>query len=211
MIRLSKDKQNKILMIAAGTLVLCGVLWYFIISAQNQSASKYQDSIRDIQNKIYKAEMMIKRTATLQAELNGLRQQIAEAEAQMIPIEQLHGKKWLLDKLNQFILNKYEVTPTSLSNEPVVEKHLLLPKFTYSGASYLLELRAHYHEFGKFLADFENSFPYISIQSLKIWPIATPSEAGGVSEKVEDLSETEREQLKISMKVTPLFKPAGSL
>ena len=211
MIKLSKDKQNKIILIAFGALALCGALWYFLISLPTERFVKYEENIRDIQDKINKAEVRIKRTPMLQAELTELRQQIAEAEGKMIPIEQLNGKKWLLDKLNQFIGTRYDVTPTDLSNEPLMEKLLLLPKFAYSGAAYKLDVRAHYHEFGKFLADFENSFPYITIHHLKIWPIATPSEAGGQgSEKLEDLSEVEREQLKASMKVVLLFKPAGS-
>ncbi len=213
MTKLSKEKQKKIALIAIGTLALCAALWYFLISAQNQRFEKYEENIRDIQDTSNKAARWIipTKAASVQADLKDRRQQIADAEAQMIPMEQLKGKKWLLDKVNQFIGNKYDVVPTDLSAEPVIEKLLLLPKFPYSGAAYDLHVRARYHEFGKFLADFENSFPYISVQHVKMWPMATPSEAGGqVSDKAEDLPEKDWEQLKIAVQLVVLFKPAGS-
>lgn len=215
MSKLSKEKRDKIILSAVGALALAGVFWYFVITAQNASREKYQQSIRDAQDKIYKAEMLIKRGASKQAELAELRQQIADAEAQMIPVEHLKGSKWLSDTLVNFITkNKHDVRLTNLSNDPVLGKQFLpLPKFAYSAAAYdLVEMQGYYHAFGKFLADFENSFPYIRIQKLQIWPLATPSAASGPTTDVPEelVAGPEREQLKIAMRVVVLFKPSGS-
>ena len=211
---LSKEKQTQLILIAVATVAIVIALWYFVMTAQNSAMHKYEVSIRDVKDRINRADIRIKRAASVQAEVADLRGQIAEAEAKMIPVEELNGKRWLFDTLVNFISGKYDVTPINLSNNGKIGKELLpLPKFAYAAAAYDVELRAFYHSFGKFLADFENAFPYISIQKLQLSPIATPSAATGPVADVPDELATgvEREQLRISMKVVVLFKPTGSL
>jgi hypothetical protein len=210
MIKLSKEKQNRIILMAGGTAAICAALWFFVIDAQNGSLAQTNESIREVQDKINKAEIRIKRKTLVKSELAALRLEIGEIESGMIPAEQLNGKKWVLDTLNNFIKSKHDVTLTSLSSEPLVGKQfLLLPRFAYSAAVYDVEVRAFYHAFGKFLADFENSFPYISIQKLQMSPLATPSAATGPASDLpeEFMTGVEREQLRIAMKVVVLFKP----
>lgn len=211
--KLSKEKRNQIIAIAAGALAICAALWYFVIGDQEETLRKINESTETLQTKIDKAQRLVKRRASIETDLAGLRQQIALAEAQMIPIEQLSGKKWMADRLSNFIKGRYDVTLLNLSNDALTGKqYLLLPKFDYSAAAYTVEVRAFYHEFGKFLADFENSFPYMRIQSLQIWPLATPLAAtGAAADTPEELLNSDaREQLHISMKVVVLFKPAGN-
>lgn len=211
--KLSKDKQQRILLIALGTAALCGAIWFLVVGGQNSQILKLEDSIYTAQDKLNKAQIRTRRAAIIEEELRKLQQQIGEAEARMIPVEQLNGKKWIFDLLSNFIKNRHNVIPTGLSNDPIIGKQFLpLPKFPYSAAAYDVELRAYYHDFGKFLADFENSFPYISIHQIQIWPIATPSAASGpVADTPEELlSGTEREQLKIIMRVVVLFRSNSS-
>lgn len=210
--KLSREKRNQLLGIAAGVVVLCGVLWYFVVSSLNENLAKARVSVEDLQTKIEKAQRLIKRRAAIETDLAGLTNLLAQAEVEMIPVEQLNGKKWLLDKLNHFTKDRYDVTLMNLSNDPLIGKQfLILPKFDYSAAVYNVEVRTFFHEYGRFLADFENSFPYLRIQSLQMWPLATPLAATGPSADVpEELMNGEgREQLRISMRIVVLFKPTG--
>ncbi len=212
--RLSKDKRDKIILIAVGALAIAATYWYLVITSQAAGLEKYRESIRDADDRVNKADLRIRRTTSIEAELKTLRQQMADAEAMMIPVEQLKGNKWLFDTLVNFIAkNKHDVKPLSLSNDPLIGKQfVLLPKFAYSGAAYEVEFQAYFHSFGRFLADFENSFPYIHIQRMQIWPLATPSAATGPTTDMSDelLTGSDREQLKISLKMVLLFKPPGS-
>jgi hypothetical protein len=211
--KLPKEKRDKIILIAVGVLIIGAAFWYLVISNQNASLKKYRDNILDVQSKLHKAELLTRRAALVDADLAKLRTEVAAAEAEMIPLEQLSGKKWLYDTLFGFIKDKHPVTLTGLSNDPVIGKQfLLLPKFAYSAAAYDVELRAYYHDFGKFLAAFENSFPYMNVHQIQMWPLATPKAASGpVGDAPEDLlTGSEREQLRITMKVVVLFKPARS-
>src|SRR5437667_30229 len=53
----------------------------------------------------------------------------------------------------------------------------LLPQFPYQAAIFTVRGAGHYHDFGKFLADFENSFPYFRVQNLSL-SVASDSVVG---------------------------------
>ena len=52
----------------------------------------------------------------------------------------------------------------------------LLATFPYPAATFTVRGSAYYHSFGRFLADFENRFPYFRVQNLSLGTLA---EAGG--------------------------------
>lgn len=200
-------------MIVGGALVAAGAFWFLVIRAQNKSLEQYALNYTDLDDKSTRSQRMIKRKAAIQSELAEQRQKLAEAEAQMIPFEQVRVNKWISDKLKDFIQHRYEITLLRLTNPTKGNQFLLLPKFDYSAVAYDVELQAHYHEFSRFLADFEATFPYFSIQKLQMWPLATSSAAaagtaGEISE--EGPGPAEREQLKIIIRVVLLFKPVGA-
>lgn len=212
--KLSKEKRDKLILVSLGTLVVCAVYWYFVISAQGASQLKYQQDIRDVQDKIYKAELRIKRASLIETELAELKEKVAAVEAELMPIEQLNANKWMLDKLNNFITNRpHAVKLTRLVQTPLTGKQfLLLPKFAYAAAAYDADVQAFYHDFGKFLADFENHFSYLRLQDFTLWPIATPSAATGRDTGVSDeLPEGDGlEQLKATVRIVALYKPLPS-
>lgn len=211
MSKLSKEKQTQLALIAFGTVAVAALIWYFFVSIPSAGLQKLQQDIFDLEEKTRRAEFRIRRASTVASELAALEKQIGEVETHMIPYEQLNGKKWLLDTLTRFIqTNEHEVIPTRLSNDPVTgNEFVTLPKFAYSGALYEVELRAFYHDFGRFLADLETSFPYLRIHNLQLAPIATPSAVAGPSADLPDelLNSVDREQLRVSMKLVVLFKP----
>ncbi|MDA1272662.1 MAG: hypothetical protein O2960_01230 [Verrucomicrobia bacterium] len=213
MSRLSQEKRNQIILIGAVALGVCLALWYVVIGSQNEALSKHEDGIRSMEDKIYQAELRIRRARAMSAEFSELREKVSEVELQMIPVEQLKGRKWLVDKLVNFLKDTYDVRLTNLSNDPLTgEQFLVLPKFAYSAAAYDVEMRAFYHEFGRFLADFENSFPYMRIQNLVMWPLATASAATGPAPDTPEelMNSTDIEQLGIRMRIVVLYKPPST-
>lgn len=206
---ISQEKRNQILLVVGGTLGICLLVWFYVIGSQNERLLNLQNETRRLDDQIYRAELRIRRARAVSSELAGLSRNVADAEARMIPVEQLNGRKWLFDKLVNFIKDKYDVRLTNLSNDPLTgDQFLLLPKFAYSAAAYDVEMRAFFHEFGRFLADFENSFPFMRIQNLAMWPVATASAAAGpTSDSPEELvNSDDLEQLTIRMRIVVLFK-----
>ena len=207
---LSKEKRNQILLILGGTLGIFLLVYYFIIGSQSEKLMKLQGDILISRNEVYTAESRIRLARRMSPELTTLSNEVVVAEARMMPVEQLKGNKWLYDKLMKFKKDKYDVELINISNQPLTgDLFLLLPNFSYSAAAYNVEMRAFFHEFGRFLADFENSFPFMRIDNLTLWPVATPSGATGpTSDAPEGFAESDDlEQLGISLRVVVLYKP----
>ena len=66
--------------------------------------------------------------------------------------------------------------------QPAVEEVDLLPGVPYKQARIILSGSGYFHDIGKFLADFENTFPHMRIVNLKIDPYTGAAGAG--SEKL---------------------------
>jgi hypothetical protein len=206
--KLSKEKRDRIILILIGGAGLAAGIWYFILGSQSAALADYRDRIERAQDRLVKAERLTRRDLQIQTSLKELREKIAGAEGQMVPSDEVAGKKWFLDQLNAFIQNRYDVALRNLSDPMVGKQYLLLPGMTYSAAAYNVELHGYYHEFGRFLADFENSFPYLSIQNLQINPMGAQAISVDRPEFGAGDSD-EREKLIVRMTVVLLFRPGN--
>jgi hypothetical protein len=72
----------------------------------------------------------------------------------------------------------------------------LLPKFPYKQLKVSVTGTAYYHDLGKFIADFENTFPHIRITNLTVDTGGATAEGG--------------EKLAFRMEVVALVKPMGT-
>jgi hypothetical protein len=72
-----------------------------------------------------------------------------------------------------------------------------LPRFPYKAALFNVRGTAYFHDLGKFLADFENSFPYIRVQNLELEPAASSSAT----------STGDAEKLAFRMEIVTLINP----
>jgi len=71
----------------------------------------------------------------------------------------------------------------------------LIPNFPYEQASITVAGRAHFHDFGRFVADFENQFPHIRVLNLDL---------------DLDTVSTQPEMLSFKMDIVTLVKPNPS-
>ena len=70
-------------------------------------------------------------------------------------------------------------------------------KFPYKAAIFNVRGTAYYHDLGKFLADFENAFPYLRVQNLELEPAANSSAT----------TTGEAEKLAFKMEIVALINP----
>ena len=85
---------------------------------------------------------------------------------------------------------------------PVKGEVGVLAQFPYQAAIFTARGAGHYHDFGKFLADFENSFPYFRVQNISLAP--------GLDSIVAQDSPTStsgEENLSFRMEIVALVKP----
>jgi len=83
---------------------------------------------------------------------------------------------------------------------PVLGNMEMIPDFPYKAATYRVSGTAFYHDLGKFLSDFENSFPFMRVLNLEITP---EDEMGTLNTGVD------RERLRFSFELNTLIRPTA--
>jgi Tfp pilus assembly protein PilO len=167
----AKSKKEHIVLVALGTVVVIALLWFLLLNGQTKTLAGIQKKTAEVREKVNKAEAVLKRAGEIEEEL-----EIKAAELAGIEETMSWGDKYsqTLNTLNRFIRNHVVTFNTSDLSREVVGDVKLIPKFPYQAATFVVKVTAHYHDFGVFLADFENSFPYVRVQNIDIAPVQTP-------------------------------------
>ncbi|MBC8001627.1 MAG: type 4a pilus biogenesis protein PilO [Opitutaceae bacterium] len=176
MSKLTKEKRDQLILVGIGTLAVAVGLWYAVIRSQNITVQVIEKKTMEVRDKIDKAEKALKTRETVQANLETANTQLKAIEQSMASGDMY---SWVINTINQFIVNQ-KVTIPVFSREVIGEVGML-SKFPYKAATFVLKGSAHYHDFGRFVSDFENAFPYIRVQNLEL----TPATAGDEKEKLE--------------------------
>ena len=135
----------------------------------------------------------IRNGAQLEAELDRATRQLAAAEADMASGD-LYS--WAINTIRQFKL-PYKVEMPQFSTIDGPKDFFMLPEFPYKQATLTVAGTAHFHDFGRFLADFENHFSHICVLNLGL--DLNPSPAAG-----------DQETLSFKMDIVTLVKPNPS-
>ena len=103
---------------------------------------------------------------------------------------------WAINSIRQF-KNPYRVDIPQFSQIDGPKDTSVLAKFPYQQATITIGGTALFEDFGRFLADFENAFPYVRVQGLSLEP--APSETGSGADK-----------LQFRMDIVALVRPTAS-
>jgi hypothetical protein len=101
----------------------------------------------------------------MSSELAEVSDKLAKREVTLAPDRDTYA--WIINTINPFIQARKGVNIYSYS-QPEISDSGLIPSFPYRWATFHLKGTGYYQDFGKFFADFENSFPYFRIQNLEI-------------------------------------------
>lgn len=187
--KLPKDKRDKIIGISAGTLVVIAVLWFILLGSQRQKIAEIAATTATAREKVEKARLSVAATAKVEEELAQESKKLQAREDTMASGDMY---SWIIQTVNLFKV-PYQVDIPQYSREVPCEAGLFA-KFPYRASAFSLRGTAYFHEFGKFLADFENTFPNIRVQNLELEPVA-------------GLVVDDREKLTFKMDLIALVKP----
>jgi hypothetical protein len=104
---------------------------------------------------------------------------------------------WIIQTINRFRADR-KVDIPQFSREVTTEIGVF-PKFPYKAALFHVRGTAYFHELGRFIADFENTFPHIRIQNIDMEP-ATQSAA-------TTTQNADPEKLAFKMEIVALINP----
>lgn len=189
MSKLSKEKKQHLALIVIGTLAILAAFGYLFIKGGYDKISSLEQKKIAYKEKLSQMQSAASRVKEIEKVFTDTQQSLNEKEAGMATGD-LYS--WMFTSLRRF-QRGYKIEIPQIS--PVVSGDMvLLPKFPYKQATVSVGGSAHYHELGRFIADFENAFPYMRISNLTLDLNSSPT-AG------------DYEKLAFKMEITSLIKP----
>jgi hypothetical protein len=191
MSKLPKDKRDKIILTGVVTVAVSAAIWLLVIKSQMQTLKNVHAEASKSRDQLNRGQSTLTTQARVKQDFEEASRKLKERESAMAAPNDMYS--WFIQTLNTFRQN-YKVEIPQFGRELPTEVGVF-PKFPYHAALFNVRGSAHYHEFGKFIAEFENTFPYIRVQNIELDP---SGEAGG--------SEG-REKLNFKMELLTLVRP----
>jgi hypothetical protein len=191
--KLSKEKRNQLILVLMATGgVVCG-LWLGLISSQQQSLGALADSKVAAQQKLKQVKQTIENAEGIETQLDETGKRLSKIESGMASGD-LYS--WAINMIRQFKL-PYRVDIPQFSQIDGPKDVSMLPAFPYKQVNMTISGTALFQDFGRFVTDFENQFPYVRVLNLTLEP--APGTTPG-----------DREKLSFKLEVAALVKPANS-
>jgi hypothetical protein len=164
--KLPKQKRQQLIALAVITLAVLGGLAYGPIRSQYQSLHRLAALKATSQGKLLQIQNTVKRSEQLEADLVTANAALADAES-----DTLSGDLYasIITTLRRFKAN-YRVDIPRFSPISAESEVPLFPNFPYKQATMTIGGTATFHDFGRFLADFEDEFPHARIVNLTLDP-----------------------------------------
>jgi Tfp pilus assembly protein PilO len=197
---LPKEKRDRLILVAVGTLAVIVGLYWGVVRTQRQLLVALADKHTEEEIRVGNAQRLASSTAELQANLEVVKEKLKVIESTM-PSGDMYS--WIILTINSFKENGgYKVEIPQFSREVAGEVGMLA-KFPYRAAIFHVRGTAFFHDFGRFISDFENTFPYMRIQNIDLEP------AGGSSATREGASPSadDAEKLAFKFEIVTLVNP----
>src|SRR3984957_7247428 len=164
--KLPKEKRLQLVMVALVTVGIIGGLWFGVIAMQQGKISAIARQSKSVQGEIEKIQKVGVGAGDVDAALSTATNNLVKIEGAM-PSGDLFS--WIVSSLKQFNVPTYKVEMPQIS-APLTGSVRMFPEYPYNEATVSVSGTAYYYEFGKFLADLENHFPYLRVQNLLLEP-----------------------------------------
>ena len=187
--KLSKDKRNQLILAVACSLAAIALMWVELISPRYVALARALASQKNAQEKLGSIQNEIKHADTIVTEMNTVTQTLSDAESDMASGD-LYS--WTYNTMRLF-KSQYPVAIPQIGH-PEVAPVDLFPSFPFKQVKFIVTGTAYYHDLGKFIADFENTYPHIRVANLQVQP---------------DDANDGAEKLSFRMEIIALVKPTS--
>ena len=194
MSKLPKDKRDKIVLVTLLTVAASTAIWFALINLQRQALAETRKQRDAAKQQLSQGEATLARSASVQREFQTIGAKLISEEATMAAPTDMYS--WLIQTIKGFCTGR-DVDIPQFSRETATEIGIF-PTFPYRAAAFTIRGNAYYHDFGKFLAEFENQYPYIRVQNIELEP---------VGDSAPNVSGFTREKLTFKLELVTLVRP----
>ena len=160
---LPKNKRDHLILTGAATIIAIVAIYYLLIGRQRSSANALAKQISEQKLKVSSAERLVASTAELKRNLELATQKVTSIEEGMASGDMY---AWVIQTVGRFGAERKVEIP-QFSREVLTDVGIF-PKFPYKAAVFNVRGTAYFHDLGRFLADFENSFPFARVQNVEM-------------------------------------------
>lgn len=164
--RLPPAKRNQLIGVVAATVGLIVIVYFVLISPQNQRNASQGVKIRQESDRLKDYEALIAKKDDTQKALDTMKDQLEHAE-QDVASGDLYA--WTVDTMRRF-KSSYHQVEIPASGQPVQGDCELVSEFPYKQIRFTVTGTAYYHDLGKFVSDFENKFAHCRVVNLALDP-----------------------------------------
>jgi hypothetical protein len=195
---LSKEKRDQLILVLISTIAVVVGIYLGVIKMQRRTLERVARETAEQQSKVGNAERLVKGRAELEKSLEANLEKLKNIEQGMASGDMY---SWIIMTINRFRADR-KVDIPQFSREVTTEVGVF-PRFPYKAALFNIRGTAHFHELGKFIADFENTFPHIRIQNIDLEPAGQSAATGGSA----TVTQVEPEKLSFKMEIVALINP----
>ena len=198
---LPKEKKDRLILVGICGVVICVGIWYGLIQTRRTALNLSKTKLTKASAQLDQATTWVKKADQIELEVARTLKIIQNMEENMASAADPFAWSYVfLDKARSG--HDIEIREVLRPEKKEAERKKdvgVFADFLYNVVVFTVSGAAHYHDFGNFVADFENQFPYFRIQSISL---SNPAEGGG-----DAGARTAKEKLLFRMDVVALIKP----
>ena len=179
--RLSKEKRTQLILVALVVVGLLVGLGFGLIQSQYTRLTNLAERKNAATQKLAQMQDAVKNSKRLEADLVDSKKRLLELESDAASGD-LYS--WMINTIRKF-KTTHKVEIPQFGQLGSVNDVSLLPDFPYKQVSLTVAGSAHFHDFGRFLADFENQFPHIRVLNLTLDVDSAPQDQEMLAFKME--------------------------
>lgn len=185
-----RGRKRKVFAALIGGVSVLGILYGLLVRPQWVELETLRAEASNLALEVTRSRHAAEQAQAARQDMLGTSNTLAQIEARMVTGD---AYLWVVKTFERF-QNTHDIRFNEI-DPPELGKNQLLPPVPHQAARVTVSGSAAYHEFGKFLADFENTFPFARLDDLEL---QAPGSRGGTA--------PENEQLRFKMAVSVLMK-----
>ena len=202
MSKIPKDKRDKMIVIGIATVVASAAIWLLLIKSQYNTLRAARVQAVTAQGQLDRGQATLMTKIKTAEDFESASKQLQAKQAVMAAPNDMYS--WLIQTLGTFRAGHRGVEIPQFG-PPQMSEVGVFAKFPYHAAVFNVRGSAYYHDLGRFLADFENTFPFIRVQNIELDPVGESAPKPGAERAAQDSSE----KLNFKLELLTLVRPVA--
>jgi Tfp pilus assembly protein PilO len=175
----TQEKIRQIVLLTIGTACVLGIIWFVAVAPLRGMVKVKADKVAILQKQIQVTQTQIQLADKYKQEVEAGQKDLQNLENKMARGDPY---RWIMSYLSDLQIRNDVLV--SDFYPPQVTELSVPPKVPYRAVSYTIAGAAYYHDFGAFVADLDNTSPFVRLKSLTLQSAAPGLAAATAPEKL---------------------------